>query len=714
MQDNNRPEALLPDPELDLDLELDFDHIMAEFSAEAPAQEEPEPAAEENQPVETAEEVSPEPADIKAEESTLIIGPLGAPTDTVRISPEEIRAALEQQNVTGDTVVLDSQAVRSAAPEADSDATVRFQPVTEMPEKAEPYSDEWEPEYDSPMGEYIPPRPILFHPRSRLRELKKKLIAGPEKRYYELTELGLGKLQVAIFFTALLVVVSVVCVVLHHLDMVDQRRLKMLIFGELFVMLLCGLIGCYRLLRGLSSMLRGRFTMEALLFLTFAVCMADGIVCLSQLRVPYSAVFCLEMLFAQLAAYHRRVTELNQMDTMRKATNLSALVPSANGFRDKSVLLRRNGEVEDFMDLYDAVPLPQKMLQIYGLCAFLLSFAAAAASAWLHGMAHFTQVWAAALLCAVPASAFVLYSRPMALVEKHLNKLDTVLCGWQGVKALSGKHCFPLTDSDLFPAGSVKMNGVKFYGDLEPDEVLACATALIRSCGGSLEPLFTSLLDSRTGKHYTAENLRSYPGGVGGEIDGVSVLVGTAALLRQMGVEVPKGAKLGQAVYAAVDGQLGGIFAISYGKDRLTAAGVSVLCSDSKITPILAARDFMLSEKFIQNRFKVRTKRLVIPESQEREALLALEPNEELPAAALTTRDSMAGLAYAAAGAHSLYSASILGLWLHILGGIIGLGAIAALGILGSVSLITPGSVVLYCLVWIVPGLLLTEWGRHI
>ena len=72
MQDNNRPEALLPDPELDLDLELDFDHIMAEFSAEAPAQEEPEPAAEENQPVETAEEVSPEPADIKAEESTLI------------------------------------------------------------------------------------------------------------------------------------------------------------------------------------------------------------------------------------------------------------------------------------------------------------------------------------------------------------------------------------------------------------------------------------------------------------------------------------------------------------------------------------------------------------------------------------------------------------------------------------------------------------------
>ena len=58
---------------------------------------------------------------------------------------------------------------------------------------AEPFSDQWEPDYEEPIGEYIPPQPIVFQPRSRMRELKRKLIAGPEKRFYELTEKGVGK-----------------------------------------------------------------------------------------------------------------------------------------------------------------------------------------------------------------------------------------------------------------------------------------------------------------------------------------------------------------------------------------------------------------------------------------------------------------------------------------------------------------------------------------
>ena len=85
--------------------------------------------------------------------------------------------------------------------------TVRFEPIggqqEEAPqaqepeeEKAEPYSDEWEPEYEQPMGEYVPAPPIVFKPKSRLRELKRQLVNGPEKQYYIQLEKGLGKLQV--------------------------------------------------------------------------------------------------------------------------------------------------------------------------------------------------------------------------------------------------------------------------------------------------------------------------------------------------------------------------------------------------------------------------------------------------------------------------------------------------------------------------------------
>ena len=47
--------------------------------------------------------------------------------------------------------------------------------------------------------------PITFDPHQRLRELKKKLVAGPEKRYYELTELGIGKLQIGILLNLVIV-----------------------------------------------------------------------------------------------------------------------------------------------------------------------------------------------------------------------------------------------------------------------------------------------------------------------------------------------------------------------------------------------------------------------------------------------------------------------------------------------------------------------------
>ena len=38
----------------------------------------------------------------------------------------------------------------------------------------------------------------------------------------------------------------------------------------------------------------------------------------------------------------------------------------------------------------------------------------------------------------------------------------------------------------------------------------------------------------------------------------------------------------------------------------------------------------------------------------------------------------------------------------------------AALGYLGSTELLTPTNVLLYQLVWLVPGLLITEWTRTV
>jgi hypothetical protein len=97
-----------------------------------------------------------------------------------------------------------------------------------------------------------------------------------------------------------------------------------------------------------------------------------------------------------------------------------------------------------------------------------------------------------------------------------------------------------------------------------------------------------------------------------------------------------------------------------------------------------------------------------------RRELAEKDTQDRSPALALTTHDGLAPIAYAVTGARALRSASIAGTVVHLLGGILGLVMMAVLAVLGSAYLLTPVNVLLYGLIWMVPGLLITEWTRSI
>ncbi len=624
----------------------------------------------------------------------------------------------------GDTVRL----------EAVTDATVRMtavsfpkgkttaQPIDDEAEEAQAeapgeaaFTEAWEPEYEQPIAEYVPPQPILFHPRSRLRELKKKLIEGPEKRYYELTEKGLGKLQVCIFLSLLVLLLSGGATILHAFGMVQQERLRLMVFGQFLAMLVSALLGSFQLVEGVLDLFRRRFSLNTLLVFTLLACCADGILCLQELRIPCCAAFSLEVTMSLWSTYQRRSTELDQMDTMRKATFLDCIQVVPECYEGTKGLLRGEGQVEDFMEAYNAPVKPERVLSGYALAALGVSLAIGITAGVLHGVSAGVQLVAVSLLAGLPATAFVAMSRPMAVLERRLHALGTVLCGWQGVKGLSGKAVFPLTHEDLFPAGTVKLNGVKFYGQREPDTIVAYCTALIAAEGSGLAPLFTHMLDSHNGRHYDVENLQLYEnGGIGGEVDGLSVLVGSLSFLRDMGVEIPESTRVHQAVYAAVDGELSGLFAITYEKDRAAAGGLATLCGYRKLNPVLTACDFMLTGEFLRSKFGIKGKHLLLPEREARQALGAIRAEEGNPVAAMVTGRGLAPFAYAVTGARSLKSAATAGVVLHMIGGILGLAMMAALAVLGALEYLTPANMLLYHLVWLVPGLLVTEWTRSI
>lgn len=649
--------------------------------------------------------------------------------DTIRLDEEVLEEIREEtENAVSDTVRLDTSEIlkgvahnaqriedeEAAALEGD---TVRLDGETleKVAEEAAAFAENWEPEYEQPMGEYVPPRPIVFPTRAESREMKRKLVVGPEKKYYELTEKGLGGIQIAMLVTLVIVLLSAASTIAYARGMVGENRLRLMIFGQFMAVLVSALLGSFQLIQGVSDLFKGRFTLNTLLVVTFLACCADGVFCLLQERIPCCAAFSLEVLMSLWSDYNRRHTELGQMDVLRKASRLHGVCAKENAYEDKKVLLRIPGRVEHFMDNYDQVGTPEKRQNIYSLIALAVSVGIGVLAFFMADLYTAIQVTAVCLLAAVPATTFIAATRPIAILQRRLHRLGAVLCGWQGINQLSGKVVFPLDGDDIFPLGTTRMNGVKFFGSRPTEEILSYATAVVQADGSGLAPLFRQVLDSRNGRSYDAENLRRYEnGGIGGTVLEESVLVGTLEFLKDMGVEVPSGVQVNQAVCVAIDGELCGVFAISYEKTRSATAGLSTLSSYRGLHPVMISGDFMLSERFIRSKFAIKSKRLLFPAEETRNLLQAIQPEEEAQAALLATVEGLAPMAYCVTGARSARAASNLGVTLHMVGGILGMLVVLTLVILGAMHLLTPANMFLYQLVWMIPGFLVTEWTRSI
>ena len=657
-----------------------------------------------------ASEPGPDAVTAPAEEPAV-----SAPMDTLRMN-DLISQIIEETETPKDlsedaTIRLDAMPDKAPVDAADDDMTIRLDPVPDGETiRMDPLVAD-----TSEAEEEVPESKIIYNPRTRLRELKKKLIAGPEKRYYELSELGIGKIQIALIANLAVCALCILTTVLFSLDMMPDSRLRFVIFSQILATLLSAFFGCSQMIDGIADIFKGRFGANSMLLFTFLACCVDAVFCLSELRIPCCAAFSLQMTMALWSSYQKHSTEMAQMDSLRKAVRLQALVKEPDYFNKKPGILRREGDLEDFMDQYTKRSGPELVQSIYCILSLLLCTGIAVFAAMTHGTSMGIQILSTSLLVAVPAGFFICLSRPAALLERRLHMVGTVLCGWRGVKGLCGKAAFPLRDEDLFPSNTTKMNGVKFYGDRNPDETVSYTASLICAAGGGLVPLFRQMQESRSCATHRVENFRDYgSGGIGGEICGEPVLVGSLDFLQDMNIHIPEGTMVSQAVYAAIDGQLCAVFAISYAKMRSAAAGIVSLCGNRKITPVLTGIDFMLTDTLLRTKFGVNTRRIAFPDQEIRSDLSVHSTDFEAPVLALATRDDLASYAYAVSGASALRTSCRLGTAINLISGILGMLIMAALAYLGTTDLLTPVHILLYQLVWLIPGLLITEWTRTV
>ena len=674
---------------------------------ELPAEEADEPMEEFEMELELPQEffAQPEPAIFEDEVDTIRLDDVAQLQD----SPKEDMDATKP--------IPSLEELADSQPESDLGATQRIDTAelektqridTAELEKTRPIDVEEQPK-EAPKE-----RRFVLHPQKNpLRELKRQLTTGPERLYYQLAEKGTGKLAAAILANLVVVLLCATVTALQAFGVVGPTYLRAVIFGQILAMFISALLGCFQLIEGAADLVRKRFSLNTLLGLSFLVCIADGVLALQQLRVPCCAAFCLAMTFSQLAAYHKRSTLSARLDSMRKAGFLTGIY--ANTQEDgRKLFVTGDAQVDDFMDTLSSRPLTDTYQGYYAMGVAVLSLLLGIATVFWADISAGVQVWAVSLLLALPACSFITTTRPLAILERRLHKLGTVLCGWEALPKAAGKADYPLTFEDLFPEGCAKLNGTKFYGSLPPEEVVSYAAALIQATESGLTPLFLTLLENHNGRLYEADDLQAYDHGVGGQVEGVPVLAGSLSFLRQMGVDADESLYIGQSICVAINGELSGMFAITYEKNKSAAAGLQTLSFGSRLRATVAAADPMLTANFLNKKFGVRPTRLYFPDYPTRQALRNAKAEEGSKPIALVTKPGLAPVAFGITGARSAYTAAMLGTLIQFIGGALGIVMLGVLVFIGAWDLITPVNMFLYQLLWLVPGWLITEWARTI
>ncbi len=307
-------------------------------------------------------------------------------------------------------------------------------------------------------------------------------------------------------------------------------------------------------------------------------------------------------------------------------------------------------------------------------------------------------------------SATLCFGLPWRRISARLSKSGAALAGWQGVTNTTGSCNLLLTDIDLFPVGSVSLNGVKIFGDFPIEKVVAVTATVIRDSGCALDKVFHDLLRSQGAVYRRGEKLTAFEGGGLSEIiRGEQVLIGSASFMVLMDVALPPGLKVKNAVFCAIDGELAGIFALNYHLPGSVAPAIDSLIQN-RITPVLATRDFNLIPSMLRQRFKLPAERLEFPPVNRRRELSDPEQEHSETLAAILCREGLGPYAEAVVGGRRLRSAVRLSAALSCLGSMVGILLAFYLTCVGAYDSLTPLNLAVFLLAWMLPTPFIAGW----
>lgn len=460
----------------------------------------------------------------------------------------------------------------------------------------------------------------------------------------------------------------------------------------------------------LAGLRERKFRLDALLLLAALLTALDVFPAAHAARVPFCAVVQLLLCFSLWGKYNSYIAKITSMRVLREVQKPIGIVEVQDVMKGHRGILRAAGNIEQFMKRFEKTPQLDRVMALYAPVAAVLSLVLALVIS-LTAKTEFLWTASLLLLAGLPLAGFVGYSRAFNRLSKRLDESDAVLCGWHGAALFGGKHTILISDADIFPRGSLTLNGFKVLKG-NPDRVIGYAEATIRASECALSPLFENLLEQQNARHYNADQFRFYDnGGFGATVNGEEILVGSGDFMRRMGVHMEAGMRVQQAVYVSVGGELAGVFAVRYTAPESVYRGLSAICRNRHFKTTLITRCFLGTPAFLEAKFNIPTNNISYPGTKERLRLSETEHHGGSEQGAILAEDSFGAFAEAAAGGRQLHGCSWAALILALVSGLISFVLMAVLAALGAQDTANTLNLLLYFVIWAVPTLLLTGWA---
>ena len=553
-----------------------------------------------------------------------------------------------------------------------------------------------EPEEDEEPEPEEPPEPEPL-PEDVLRDAKRQC----------------GRLRRGLLASILPALALVVAAVLQELEKLpsawlDEALLRCAVLGG---GLLLTALACAAVWRRAVELLRqgqaGCELCAAIAAMTQLLCCVCGMATGSTRATPYAAAGALLILACQWGLYL-------EAETRRSAYHLLVLngaVPYVVSATETGVC-RQRGTEEGFYRLMSR-PDPARYWQNYAMPLVM------AVAAVLSGVVCFSDgnmsdfPWVLTALTTAGAGLSIPLSGvlPMYYLSRRLGRSGCAAAGYAGARAVSRSRRLILTDDDLFPPGTVTLNGYKVFGE-ERARAVSYAASVAKAAGSSLTPLLERQLTAEGGFHLPVEWLNyCEEGGVEANIRGETVLMGSAYFMKKRRVALPRDMKLSTGVFLAVDGALTAVFAVKYQPSRNAEWALRTL-KRFHITPVLAVRSGNVTPGLIKRKFGVDA-RPVYPDVSTRLALAQLAEQRGEQPYVIVCREGLMPLVESVAGSRRAVKAVRTATILGYIGAAVGVALAYYLTSIGNFALLTPIAMVVFQLLWLLPTLLLAGLVKH-